>query len=72
MEHLAKNESAFMEYQKWRMKYDLERMEYQPLCELCRKLEDFKPNPPAKPAIIENLAQTRLEIQKCTPNELPQ
>ena len=67
MEHLLKNETAFLEFHKWRTSYRVERMEYQPLCELCRKLEEFTRKTDRKPSIIENLSKTRLEIQNCTP-----
>ena len=44
LQKLLQDESALMEYHKWRLKYQIERLKLQPQCEICRKLKDFQRN----------------------------
>ena len=45
LEYLSHNENKFMQYHKWRLKYQVEKMHLQPICRLCHKLKKFSLNP---------------------------
>ena len=64
LQKLLQDESAQMEYHKWRLKYQIERLKLQPQCELCRKLKDFQRSP--KQAIIPDRHKMVFSLTNCT------
>ena len=68
LKYLLNNKTAYSEYHTWRRKYTLERVELQPVCELCRKLQDFKVNAPKSKAIsiIFNLETLNPLLENCS------
>ena len=63
LQYLLSDENAFMEYHKWRLNYEIERLHLQAVCDVCRKIKDFKKNP--KPSLIPDLSTMHDSLQEC-------
>ena len=62
---LLRSEDDLMNYHKWRLKYRVERLHLQPMCQLCENLGSFKTNP-GIPTIIYDVEPTKSDMQNCT------
>ena len=71
LDYLLQNETAFMEYHKWRTHTSLEPEEnarrYRSECSLCEKLADYYEGD-RKPTIIPDLEQEMKTLQTCDPD----
>ena len=63
---LLENETAYLEYHRWRVDYHIERMKFQPNCDMCQKLHNVNKNSPTEPKVIHNLIKHRYLQQVCS------
>ena len=70
LDYLLQNETAFMEYHKWRMHMSLDPLEnttyYQDQCKICRRIAQFHEND-EKPVTIDDLSTHMKNLQTCDP-----
>ena len=70
LKHLLGNEETRLKYHAWRVKYSLERAEYQPISYLCTKLMEHRQKARGgdfvKPSIIRDLKSSMVTFQNCT------